>query len=255
MITLFFLILEPLDPVVAVDTSARTAARWSAPPDPEAASAVMPQFANMIGVDGVVEYRCIVERSGPPLACRVMSEKPEGLGFAQAGRIVLATGVIEPARSGGRAVPAEIAVRVKFSAYPIEDMPLVRPYEGLEPDADSLVLAEEIVRAAHAAEPIGGAYPLEGLKEDRVAIVRQWFDELTPADIDEKLIKQMARALARWSSIDTLRAMASGEWGEMTMPTLDEQSALMSDYAEPEAQAVLQTIRSRYCARWSCTID
>ena len=230
---------------------------WVNPPSMEAASDLMPEFADLIAVAGRVRLKCRAIEQGLPRDCIVLQASPAGLGFDHAAIAVAGTGVIRPRMVNGKFVPTEITFAVHFGTRPLEDMDDgVTPYSGPAPTAAAIELARRIARE-NLAEQIAmdRQSMLEGLAADRLVIVARWIDDLLPVD-DALFVERVALTVARLSSEADMSAyLADRTLPSTPAPDAAALDAASSDQFDPADQAGLIALRARYCATWSCDIE
>lgn len=229
-------------------------ARWINPPSPEAASELIPYFANGIGVGARVGLSCWAREQGIPQDCEVTNSPPEGLGFEAAAIEVARTGVIRLARLDGQPVPGQIAFNVVFQPEPVETLVEPTPYEGPEPTPTAISLARRIVLATlEESVRLDEEEMLAGLAADRREIVRGWIHELMPLG-DEIYVANQTLMIARLSQESEMEAwLADGTPPASPPPTIEDMARASSDMHRPEDAAQWKALRDRYCARWSCT--
>ena len=220
------------------------ATNWARTPDPEVTSDLMPGFAAQLDLRGWAIVRCYQETDGHPYNCRVVEERPQGLGFGSAARVVVASGELRLGRVAGIPMPGEVQARVRFR---VEDEADEGGWSGPEPSEIQLKLARQIVdRAYEDGEPEEDNF-LDGLDYDRRAVVQAWVDELfveVRAERREALVLQ----LARLASESDLRRLLAGDY--VSPPDMDR---FESAYPESKAaKAAVAELRRRYCERYSC---
>ena len=216
---------------------------WKRAPDGDLPTQLYPGFAATLGVGGWAIVECEIERDGHPFNCRATDERPYGLGFGAAARLVVASGELTTARRSGMPVSASMRTVVHFKA-PDPDALETRP----KPSATRMRLAKELLEghAEYSTEPEGS--PLDGLDYDRRSIVQPWVDELMPVTAEGRLNAVIIQ-FARLFTEDELRDFLSGEWGEP--PSLEEFEAAYPRLT-PEEEAARQELRRRYCDRFGC---
>ena len=197
------------------------ATNWARTPDPEVTSDLMPGFAAQLDLRGWAIVRCYQETDGHPYNCRVVEERPQGLGFGSAARVVVASGELRLGRVAGIPMPGEVQARVRFR---VEDEADEGGWSGPEPSEIQLKLARQIVDGAYEdGEPEEDNF-LDGLRE---ALVLQ---------------------LARLASESDLRRLLAGDY--VSPPDMDKfESAFPESKA---AKAAVAELRRRYCERYSC---
>lgn len=224
--------------------------RWIRAPEPEAVAQYQPEFASMIGISGQVALRCEAPFEGPPQNCVATSTQPDGLGFDNAAMLVVATGRIRPAMVNGEPRNGAFNVTINFQSLPIPTEPTTS-YNGTEPTPEAVKLAAEVV--ATFPDPTADLWleTVEDLDADRQSIVRGWLEELFPFD-EEVERNRSALALARLASeVDLKTFLATGV--TPPQPTEEQYAAAFGNETAKSLMA-LQTLRRRYCARWSCEI-
>ncbi len=225
--------------------------QWVRTPDPEAVAQYMPDFAVMIGVSGRVTMRCQALFEGTPQNCNVVSAQPDGMGFGDAGKLVAATGIVRPRQVNGKSEAALFNFTVHFTADPIPAEP-VELYHGAEPTPEALKLAREIV-TSFPADVIDDPWlgTVEDLDSNRQSVVRGWLEALFPIDEEEEM-RRTVLAMARLATeFDMKTFLATGV--APPQPTEEQYDAAFGGETRKSLRA-LQTLRSRYCARWSCEI-
>ena len=222
---------------------------WRAPPDLTLAAELMPGLANLMGISGRSTIRCLVVKDGHPFQCHVADERPAGLGFGSAARLVVASGEIRAGRSAGRIVPVWITSAVNFGAFDPDQS--IQPWTGPEPSEEGLVLARRLVETDPTLPLPTVDQLIAGLDVDRRVVVRGWMDELLP-DYDATSREAPAIHFARLLTPDQLRTVLSGGY----VPTPDDATygAAFEDVTAEQVVA-LRELRRRYCERWSCTLE
>lgn len=216
---------------------------WKRAPDGDLPTRLYPGFAATLRVSGWAIVQCEIERDGHPFNCRATDERPYGLGFGAAARLVVASGELTAARRGGVPVSGSMRTVVRFNA-PDPDTLETRP----EPSGTRMRLARELLESHDdfPKDPEGDA--LDGLDHDRRGIVQPWVDELMPVTPEGRLQATIVQ-FARLFTEDELRALLAGEWVEP--PTPEEFDAACPDLT-PEEEAGRQELRRRYCERFGC---
>lgn len=231
---------------VAAQALEFTPPSWSSPPDPEIAAQLLPGFASVIGQDGWATVRCLAFEDGHPFLCEAIAEKPAGMGFGSAARLVVASGEVAVARRDSHPVPRLVTATVRFDAYGLDEPSA--PWTGREPTPEGLALARRVVET----EPTYLASTLDdmlgGLDVDRKPVVRAWIVELLPnhaRTMNDAPVIQTARVYRE----DQLQAIMDGE--QVPPPDPDLFDAALPDLS-PEQRTAVQEIRRRYCQRWDC---
>ncbi len=219
---------------------------WTSPPDPDLAAQLLPGFASVIGQDGWATVRCLAFEDGHPFLCEAINEKPAGMGFGSAARLVVASGEVAVARRDGHPVQRLVTVTVRFDAYGLDEPS--ESWTGREPTLEGLALAKRVVET----EPTYLASTLDdmlgGLDVDRRPVVRDWITELLPdhaRTMNDAPVIQTARIYRE----DELRAIMAGEQVPYPEPKLFD--AALPDLS-PEQLTAVREIRRRYCERWDC---
>lgn len=222
---------------------------WTTPPDPNLAGELMPGLAGLMGISGRVTVRCLAVGDGRPSRCHVTDERPAGLGFGSAARLVVASGDVRAARSNGGIVPSWISSTVNFTAFDL-DQP-VQQWAGTEPSEEGLALARRVIETDLAAALPTVDELIAGLDFDRRARVRSWIDELLPG-LEASNRDAPATQLARLLTPDQLRTILAG--GNVPAPDDETYEAAFPDVSAHELTA-LRELRQRFCERWSCTLE
>lgn len=214
---------------------------WAATPNPEVTVELMPGFAARLGVNGWARIRCYQRQDGHPYNCRVVDERPYGLGFGAAARVIVASGELKLGRAGGIPVPGEMQTTVRFS---LQDAPV---WAGPEPTKARLQLARQLVdRALEGDEPEEDDV-LDGLDYDRRLVVRPWVEELF-AEVRAQRPEMMAIQLARFANEDDLRHLLAGQYVAMPDEELFKSAAPVSEAMED----AFEELKRRYCTQYGC---
>lgn len=222
---------------------------WRTPPDPSLAGKLMPGLAGLMGISGRATIKCLVVEDGHPFECHVADERPAGLGFGSAARLVVASGELQAAQSDGRIIPRWIESTVNFRAFDL-DQPIQR-WTGPEPSEEGLDLARRVTETDAAAALPTLDELVAGLDFDRRALVRSWFDELLPG-FEATNRDAPALQLARLLTPDQLRTILSG--GHVPAPDEESYDAAFEDVSAEQLIA-LRELRRRFCERWNCTLE
>lgn len=222
---------------------------WRTAPDPNLAGELMPGLAGLMGISGRATVRCLAVGDGRPSRCHVADERPAGLGFGSAARLVVASGEVRAARSDGRIVTSWINSTVNFTAFDL-DQP-VRQWTGPEPSEEGLALARRVVKTDLAAHLPTVDELIAGLDFDRRALVRNWIEELLPG-LEATNRDAPAIQLARLLTPEQLRTILAG--GDVPTPDYETYEAAFQDVSAEELIA-LRELRRRFCERWSCTLE
>jgi TonB family protein len=91
-----------------------TPADWLKQPDPMGLWALMPAGAVRKGVSGLAVIECEVAPLGTLEGCRLVSEKPAGLGFGQAALLAAPSLAMKPALKDGRPVASTVRIPLRF---------------------------------------------------------------------------------------------------------------------------------------------
>ena len=217
---------------------------WARPPDSDVTSDLMPGFAQQLDLRGWARVRCYQETDGHPYNCRVVEERPHGLGFGAAARVIVASGELRLGRVAGIPTPGEMQTTVRFR---VQDETDENAWSGPEPSEIQLKLARQIVdRAYEEGEPEEDD-SLDGLDFDRRAVVQAWVDELFVQVRAERREAHVLQ-LARLASESDLRRLLAGDY--VSPPDMDR---FESAYPESKAaKAATAELRRRYCERYSC---
>lgn len=229
----------------------RTPASWSRPVHPDLAAELYPGFAGMLGEPGRVLLICPIEADGHPGPCEVAREAPHGMGFGAAAKAMVATGEFTAARQGGEIVPTRIQTTVRFR--PLDREPF-GGWIGPEPTPAALALAREMFDEMAAASQLPASYRdemMDGLDDDRRAVVGPWLDELFPRD-EAREKEATSIQMARLFGEDGLRRLRAGE--PVDWPTDEEMYAACPD-PTPAEEAAFEELRRRYCERYECGVD
>ncbi len=217
---------------------------WARAPDPEVTFKLMPGFAARLDVQGWARVRCYQETDGHPYDCEVAEERPHGLGFGAAARVVVASGELRLGRIAGVPQPSEMQTTVRFR---VEEEAEEDRWSGPEPSEIQLKLARKIVDRADAAGLIEDEALLDGLEYDRQAVVQAWIDELF-VEVKAERREALALQLARVVSEGDLRRLLAGE--HVSPPDME---AFKAAFPESEsAKAATAELRRRYCERYDC---
>lgn len=214
---------------------------WAATPDPEVTVELMPGFAARLGVNGWARIRCYQRQDGHPYNCRVVDERPYGLGFGAAARVIVASGELKLGRAGVVPVPGEMQTNVRFS---VQDAPV---WKGPEPTKTQLQLARQLVERALERDEPEEDDVLDGLDYDRRLVVQPWVDELF-AEVRAQRPEMMAIQLARVASEDDLRRLLAGQYVALPDEDLFESAAPVSEAIED----AFEELKRRYCTQYSC---
>ena len=87
--------------------------QWARPPRPTERD--FPQNAFEAKISGTATIECVVNTSGRPEDCRVISETPEDMGFGEAAIRIVQRGQLSPRTVDGAAINAKVMVRVPFN--------------------------------------------------------------------------------------------------------------------------------------------
>ena len=88
---------------------------WLRKPDASALRAVWPTTALKAGVDGKALISCTVTPSGTLSSCKVVEEKPAGMGFGAAALLLAPSFLMRPAMRDGIAIASSVTIPVNFS--------------------------------------------------------------------------------------------------------------------------------------------
>lgn len=229
----------------------RVPARWSRPVQPELAAELYPGFANMLGEAGRVLLICPIEADGHPGPCEVGREVPQGMGFGAAAKAMVATGEFTAARQDGEIVPTRIRTTVRFRPM---DRELFGGWTGPEPTPAALALARDMFDEMSAARQLPASYRdemMDGLDDDRRAVVGPWIDELFPRD-EAREKEATSVQMARLFGEEGLRRLRAGE--PVDWPTEAEVYAACPDLT-PAEETALEELHRRYCERYECGVD
>lgn len=214
---------------------------WAATPDPDVTVELMPGFAAQLGVNGWARIRCYQRQDGHPYNCRVVDERPYGLGFGAAARVIVASGELKLGRAGGTPVPGEMQTTVRF--YVQDEL----SWKGPEPTKIQMQLARQLVDRALARDEPEYDDSLDGLDYDRRSVVQSWMDELFPEERAQRR-ETLALQLARVASEADLRRLLAGQHVAMPDEQLFEAAAPTSDVQK----RATEELKRRYCARYDC---
>ena len=215
---------------------------------PSAQMTDYPAFAQEFGFSGRTALECIHDPAGVVRTCEVLSEVPEGLGFGAAAVSVVRRGSVNPPTENGVPVGARFTVRIPFNM--MGETPEFRPWQGPEPDAASIALAEQFIAAMGPLPPMYDPAALESLTPDRRKIVSGFVEEAFPSQ--QEMSRIAARGMARIFPATALKSMMEGR-----SPSEDDIRAI--NQAGPQVigglfdvAAANAEVRSRYCARFHC---
>ncbi len=91
---------------------------WVRKPTPEEVWWAYPQAARKAIVEGKATIRCMVDETGNPQLCVILSEEPAGMGFGQAAVSLRTSMKFRPKTVDGKYVPDEVTIPVNFTLEP-----------------------------------------------------------------------------------------------------------------------------------------
>ncbi|WP_395945995.1 hypothetical protein [Brevundimonas sp.] len=216
---------------------------WARAPDPEVTVALMPGFAARMDLEGWARIGCYQAVDGHPYNCRVVDERPYGVGFGAAARVIVASGELKLGRVAGLPAPGQMQTTVRFRLQQDDG----DAWTGPEPSPAQMRLARQLVDRAYENGAPDDDDPLDGLDYDRREVVQAWADELF-AETRAGRREAMALQLARVATEADLRRLLAGEYVPMPDPEVFASAAPESE----KERAAIAELRRRYCERYSC---
>lgn len=104
-------------PTTFIFSRTETAPEWLRKPTLDQLLAVYPRAAGQKGASGMAVIKCTVNLEGLLRDCKVVEEKPAGLGFGPAAQVLAPTFLMKPATKNGRPVESEITIPINFKTY------------------------------------------------------------------------------------------------------------------------------------------
>ena len=226
-----------------------------------------PEFALMLGIEGIAVATCRIWEEGPPRDCAV-NASPPGMGFEAAAMDFLAGSVMHPATEDGVVVRGvQVAIPI---AMRIDDTYPGAPYTGPEPEDAKVALAMTIAQVIIGLQP----FNLEDLDEDRREGVLAIIEDAKRADM-EPITRTLALGLARSYNLDQLEMMARTAPAAEEAPAFEDFEEWMAflgymgilEPADPASfdpawydhmlvmKRFFDSVRTQYCALYGCSLE
>ena len=240
---------------------------WLRKPDANTLARYFPPFATFLELGGFVRMTCTVNTDGTLKDCKVLSEKPAGLGFGEAAIEMAPDFAMRPETLDGTPVNgASVTIPITF-ATPVRAAvppPVSPPNDGPTPTPRALALGRRL-----AAETIAGEQTSVMLKEatqrmrDNVAstggspeqqLAIDSFQQATLAAmpaLTERYAQFFARSLSERELLQTLVFMESPAGRSWTALEPKAQREGLADIASL-AQVIIADTRQRFCRQIAC---
>jgi TonB family protein len=241
---------------------------WSHRPDADALARYFPAFANFLGLGGLARMVCLVNTEGELRDCKIVSEKPTGLGFGEAAIKMAPEFKMRPETLDGAPVSgASVTIPINFAASvsPAAPPSLSPSTEGLDaPSPRALALGRRLATATITGDQTAitlrssiekmranlataGASPEQRLAVDSL---EQATLAVLPS-LTERYAQFFARSLSERELMQTLVFMESPAGRSWTALEPKAQSQGLDDIASL-AQIILADTRGRLCRQIAC---
>jgi len=136
---------------------AETSPDWLKKPKPEDLLAVWPKGPMKTGRGGLAVISCKVSVHGGLFECKVLSEKPEGLGFGGAALALTPQFIMKPATLNGEPVVSTVRIPIKFPEF--------TPSRSADDFFSSTVISNVAWNKAPTFAEVAAAYPAKGREQ------------------------------------------------------------------------------------------